>query len=153
MSCHYPVGVTQSQMLLAGSHFHLSSRTAAESLSFFKQISRVFTKSSHQGWDALQTPLQSVATGGGSLFIISVLVDVVFLIFQIIYVFFLFCSSPLEGEHSLAQPRHQEQSQRRETSCTLTPMMRALIELEEAKATESRAPCKSQLWCLTLTHV
>eukprot|EP00066_Takifugu_rubripes_P013776 XP_011603042.1 PREDICTED: M-phase phosphoprotein 9 [Takifugu rubripes] len=45
-----------------------------------------------------------------------------------------------EGDHSRAQPRHRDQSQRREPGCTLTPMMRALIELEEAKATESRAP-------------
>lgn len=75
---------------------------------------------------------------------------VLFLIFQMICIFFLkFCSSPPEGEHSLAQPRYQDQSQRREASCTLTPMMRALIELEEAKATESRAPCKTQ----TLTRV
>ncbi|CAG05291.1 unnamed protein product [Tetraodon nigroviridis] len=53
-------------------------------------------------------------------------------------------SSPSEGEHSLAQPRYLEQSsQRREKSSTLTPVMRALIELEEAKATESRAPWSS----------
>lgn len=55
---------------------------------------------------------------------------------------FFFCSSPLECEQSLAQHRHQELSQRRETSCAMTPMMRALIELEETRATESRAPCK-----------
>uniref|UniRef100_H3BVZ7 M-phase phosphoprotein 9 n=1 Tax=Tetraodon nigroviridis TaxID=99883 RepID=H3BVZ7_TETNG len=54
-------------------------------------------------------------------------------------------SSPSEGEHSLAQPRYLEQSsQRREKSSTLTPVMRALIELEEAKATESRAPSQTQ---------
>lgn len=52
----------------------------------------------------------------------------------------------------MAQPRHRDQNQRRETSCTLTPMMRALIELEEAKATESRAPCKKQLLRLILTR-
>lgn len=73
MSCHYPVGVRLSQMLPTGSHLQLSSRTAAESQNFFKQISSVFTKRSHQGWDALQTPLQSVATRGRSLFIISVI--------------------------------------------------------------------------------
>ncbi|KAM7368644.1 hypothetical protein PAMP_012961 [Pampus punctatissimus] len=51
------------------------------------------------------------------------------------------CASPPEYEQSLLQPRQQEQSGgRREGSCTLTPMMRALIELEETRATESRAP-------------
>ncbi|XP_073334726.1 M-phase phosphoprotein 9 isoform X2 [Pagrus major] len=56
------------------------------------------------------------------------------------------CASPPECEQSLPQPRHQEQSGgqweagRREASCSLTPMMRALIELEETRATESRAP-------------
>ncbi|XP_045923187.1 M-phase phosphoprotein 9 isoform X2 [Micropterus dolomieu] len=59
------------------------------------------------------------------------------------------CASPPECEQSLPQPRHQEQSVgqreagRRDGSCALTPMMRALIELEETKATESRAPCKN----------
>ncbi|XP_044189407.1 M-phase phosphoprotein 9 isoform X2 [Thunnus albacares] len=60
------------------------------------------------------------------------------------------CASPPECEQSLLQPRHQEQSAgqrdaggRREGSCALTPMMRALIELEETRATESRAPCKN----------
>lgn len=63
------------------------------------------------------------------------------------------CASPPECEQSLPQPRHQEQSGgqweagRREASCSLTPMMRALIELEETRATESRAPCK------TTTHI
>lgn len=148
MSCRYPAEVRQSQILPAGRHPQLSSTTAAESLIIFKQISQFSTRSSHQGWDALQTPLQSVAAAGGSLFIIWMLF---FLIFQMIciYIFFKYCSSPSEDEHSLAQPRYQDQSQRREASCSLTPMMRALIELEEAKATESRAPCKSQ----KLTHV
>ncbi|XP_041816835.1 M-phase phosphoprotein 9 isoform X3 [Chelmon rostratus] len=56
------------------------------------------------------------------------------------------CASPPECEQSLPQPRQQEQSAsqreagRREASCSLTPMMRALIELEETRATESRAP-------------
>ncbi|XP_029301247.1 M-phase phosphoprotein 9 isoform X2 [Cottoperca gobio] len=55
------------------------------------------------------------------------------------------CASPPECEQSLPQQhRHPEQSQReagrREGSCALTPMMRALIELEETRATESRAP-------------
>ncbi|XP_034458994.1 M-phase phosphoprotein 9 [Hippoglossus hippoglossus] len=54
------------------------------------------------------------------------------------------CGSPPECEQSLPQTRHQEQSQRdtgwMQTSCALTPMMRALIELEETRATESRAP-------------
>ncbi|XP_041667628.1 M-phase phosphoprotein 9 isoform X2 [Cheilinus undulatus] len=55
------------------------------------------------------------------------------------------CASPPECEQSLPQPRLQEQSGsretgRREASCSLTPMMRALIELEETRATESRAP-------------
>lgn len=56
------------------------------------------------------------------------------------------CASPPECEQSLPQPKHQEQSggqreaSRREASCALTPMMRALIELEETRATESRAP-------------
>ncbi|XP_063746456.1 M-phase phosphoprotein 9 isoform X2 [Eleginops maclovinus] len=58
------------------------------------------------------------------------------------------CASPPECEQSLQQQhRQQEQSQRdtsrREGSSTLTPMMRALIELEETRATESRAPCKN----------
>ncbi|XP_051268604.1 M-phase phosphoprotein 9 isoform X2 [Dicentrarchus labrax] len=59
------------------------------------------------------------------------------------------CASPPECEQSLPQPRHQEQGAgqrdagRREASCALTPMMRALIELEETRATESRAPCKN----------
>ncbi|XP_041816834.1 M-phase phosphoprotein 9 isoform X2 [Chelmon rostratus] len=59
------------------------------------------------------------------------------------------CASPPECEQSLPQPRQQEQSAsqreagRREASCSLTPMMRALIELEETRATESRAPCKN----------
>nr|XP_019937822.1 PREDICTED: M-phase phosphoprotein 9 [Paralichthys olivaceus] len=54
------------------------------------------------------------------------------------------CGSPPECEQSLPQTKHQEQSQREtswiQTSCALTPMMRALIELEETRATESRAP-------------
>ncbi|KAM7392435.1 hypothetical protein PAMA_007517 [Pampus argenteus] len=51
------------------------------------------------------------------------------------------CASPPECEQSLLQPRQQEQSGgRREGSCTLTPVMRALIELEETRSTESRAP-------------
>ncbi|KAM3599536.1 uncharacterized protein V6R79_007608 [Siganus canaliculatus] len=56
------------------------------------------------------------------------------------------CGSPPESEQSLVQPRPDEQSAeqreagRREASCALTPMMRALIELEETRATESRAP-------------
>ncbi|XP_070845475.1 M-phase phosphoprotein 9 isoform X1 [Chaetodon trifascialis] len=59
------------------------------------------------------------------------------------------CASPPECEQSLPQPRHPEQSVsqreagRRDASCALTPMMRALIELEETRATESRAPCKN----------
>uniref|UniRef100_UPI0037E994AC M-phase phosphoprotein 9 isoform X2 n=1 Tax=Semicossyphus pulcher TaxID=241346 RepID=UPI0037E994AC len=65
------------------------------------------------------------------------------------------CVSPPECEQSLPQHRHQEQSvsqreaSRREASCSLTPMMRALIELEETRATESRAPCKNSS---TTTH-
>ncbi|XP_026211255.1 M-phase phosphoprotein 9 isoform X1 [Anabas testudineus] len=55
------------------------------------------------------------------------------------------CASPPESEQS--QPRHQDQNQRetsrRDGSCALTPVMRALIELEETRATESRAPCKN----------
>ncbi|XP_040915471.1 M-phase phosphoprotein 9 isoform X2 [Toxotes jaculatrix] len=54
------------------------------------------------------------------------------------------CASPPECEQSLPLTRHQEQGQRetgrREAPCALTPMMRALIELEETRATESRAP-------------
>ncbi|CAL8278172.1 unnamed protein product [Merluccius merluccius] len=34
---------------------------------------------------------------------------------------------------------------RRESQSPLTPMMRALMELEETRATQSRAPCKNQL--------
>lgn len=55
-------------------------------------------------------------------------------------------ASPPECEQTLLQTRHQEQSSgmkeasRREGSSPLTPMMRALIELEETKATETRAP-------------
>ncbi|XP_072227852.1 M-phase phosphoprotein 9 [Leuresthes tenuis] len=56
------------------------------------------------------------------------------------------CASPPECEQTLPETKHQEQSAgqreagRREGSSPLTPMMRALIELEETKATESRAP-------------
>ncbi|XP_029371671.1 M-phase phosphoprotein 9 isoform X2 [Echeneis naucrates] len=54
------------------------------------------------------------------------------------------CASPPDCEQSPPQTKNQEQSQReharREASCALTPMMRALIELEETRATESRAP-------------
>ncbi|XP_026153416.1 M-phase phosphoprotein 9 [Mastacembelus armatus] len=52
------------------------------------------------------------------------------------------CASPPECEQSLPQTRHQEQREtgRSEGSCALTPMMRALIELEETRATQSRAP-------------
>ncbi|XP_035485577.2 M-phase phosphoprotein 9 isoform X2 [Scophthalmus maximus] len=54
------------------------------------------------------------------------------------------CASPPECEQPLPQTRHLEQSQwetgRIQNSCALTPMMRALIELEETRATESRAP-------------
>ncbi|XP_056288017.1 M-phase phosphoprotein 9 isoform X1 [Pseudoliparis swirei] len=54
------------------------------------------------------------------------------------------CPSPPECEQAAPQQRHQEQSQReaarRDGSCSLTPVMRALIQLEETKATESRAP-------------
>ncbi|XP_029025472.1 M-phase phosphoprotein 9 [Betta splendens] len=46
------------------------------------------------------------------------------------------CASPPECE----QDQNQRDSIRREASSALTPMMRALIELEETKATESRAP-------------
>ncbi|XP_034403475.1 M-phase phosphoprotein 9 isoform X2 [Cyclopterus lumpus] len=57
------------------------------------------------------------------------------------------CASPPECEQAAPQQRQQEQSQReaarREGSCSLTPMMRALIQLEETRATESRAPCKN----------
>ncbi|KAM9841040.1 M-phase phosphoprotein 9 [Aulostomus maculatus] len=58
------------------------------------------------------------------------------------------CASPPESQQ--AQVRRQEPSIRqqdatwREGSCILTPMMRALIELEETRATESRAPWGSQ---------
>ncbi|KAA8584288.1 M-phase phosphoprotein 9 isoform X2 [Etheostoma spectabile] len=58
------------------------------------------------------------------------------------------CASPPECEQSQPQHRHREQSQReagrRDGSSALTPMMRALIELEETRATESRAPCKNR---------
>ncbi|XP_030597885.1 M-phase phosphoprotein 9 isoform X2 [Archocentrus centrarchus] len=59
------------------------------------------------------------------------------------------CASPPECEQPVLQVRHQEQSAgqweagRRDGSCSLTPMMRALIELEETKATDTRAPCKN----------
>ncbi|KAG7215353.1 hypothetical protein INR49_022590 [Caranx melampygus] len=59
------------------------------------------------------------------------------------------CGSPPECEQVLPQTRHQEQSQsqreaaRRDSTVAMTPMMRALIELEETRATESRAPCKN----------
>ncbi|XP_041825630.1 LOW QUALITY PROTEIN: M-phase phosphoprotein 9 [Melanotaenia boesemani] len=58
------------------------------------------------------------------------------------------CPSPPECEQILLQTKHLEQTAsqreagRREGTGTLTPMMRALIELEETKATEARAP-----WC------
>ncbi|XP_030005354.1 M-phase phosphoprotein 9 isoform X2 [Sphaeramia orbicularis] len=55
------------------------------------------------------------------------------------------CASPPECEQPPPQPRQKEgvgqrEAGRREGSCALTPMMRALIELEETRATESRAP-------------
>ncbi|KAM4634325.1 M-phase phosphoprotein 9 isoform 2-T2 [Polymixia lowei] len=53
------------------------------------------------------------------------------------------CLSPPEREQPQLQPRRQYEPQeagRREGQCQLTPVMRALIELEETKATESRAP-------------
>lgn len=53
-------------------------------------------------------------------------------------------SQPGGSWRSASPPRQQEASQReagrREASCALTPMMRALIELEETRATQSRAP-------------
>uniref|UniRef100_A0A087XFZ1 M-phase phosphoprotein 9 n=1 Tax=Poecilia formosa TaxID=48698 RepID=A0A087XFZ1_POEFO len=53
------------------------------------------------------------------------------------------CASPPECEQTLPQSRQQEQSAgRRDGSSPLTPMMRALIELEETRATETRAPCE-----------
>ncbi|XP_013885789.1 M-phase phosphoprotein 9 [Austrofundulus limnaeus] len=60
------------------------------------------------------------------------------------------CASPPECEQILPQVRLQEESStqkeasQREGSSPLTPMMKALIELEETKATESRAPWVSQ---------
>ncbi|KAM8854120.1 M-phase phosphoprotein 9 isoform 1-T1 [Synchiropus picturatus] len=48
------------------------------------------------------------------------------------------CSSPSECE--LVQTQHREQNQRDSSRRDLTPMMRALIQLEETRATESRAP-------------
>ncbi|XP_060916882.1 M-phase phosphoprotein 9 isoform X2 [Labrus mixtus] len=55
------------------------------------------------------------------------------------------CVSPPECEQSLPQSRHQEQSggHQEGSRSALTPMMRALIQLEETRATESRAPCKN----------
>ncbi|XP_056146828.1 M-phase phosphoprotein 9 isoform X2 [Lampris incognitus] len=58
------------------------------------------------------------------------------------------CFSPPEREHSHPESRHQSQPQepfgkepgRREGPCPMTPVMMALIELEETRATESRAP-------------
>ncbi|XP_032426302.1 M-phase phosphoprotein 9 isoform X2 [Xiphophorus hellerii] len=51
------------------------------------------------------------------------------------------CASPPECEQTLPQSRQQGQSAgRRDGSSPLTPMMRALIELEETRATETRAP-------------
>uniref|UniRef100_A0A3P8S9N8 M-phase phosphoprotein 9 n=1 Tax=Amphiprion percula TaxID=161767 RepID=A0A3P8S9N8_AMPPE len=54
------------------------------------------------------------------------------------------CASPPECEQPLPQTRHQEQgvgqAGRRDGPSPLTPMMRALIELEDTRATESRAP-------------
>ncbi|KAG7498318.1 M-phase phosphoprotein 9 [Solea senegalensis] len=54
------------------------------------------------------------------------------------------CASPPECEQSLPQSRAQEQSQwesgRSQASSALTPIMRALIELEDTRATQSRAP-------------
>ncbi|XP_040053272.2 M-phase phosphoprotein 9 [Gasterosteus aculeatus] len=49
------------------------------------------------------------------------------------------CASPPECEQALPQ-QSQRDAARREGSCSLTPMMRALIQLEETRATESRAP-------------
>uniref|UniRef100_UPI003AB0CAF7 M-phase phosphoprotein 9 n=1 Tax=Centroberyx gerrardi TaxID=166262 RepID=UPI003AB0CAF7 len=62
-------------------------------------------------------------------------------------------SPPPEREQFQPQSQRQSQPQeqcvgqrepgRREGPCPLTPVMRALIELEETRATESRAPCKN----------
>ncbi|KAM8854121.1 M-phase phosphoprotein 9 isoform 2-T2 [Synchiropus picturatus] len=52
------------------------------------------------------------------------------------------CSSPSECE--LVQTQHREQNQRDSSRRDLTPMMRALIQLEETRATESRAPSKRE---------
>ncbi|XP_037340162.2 M-phase phosphoprotein 9 isoform X2 [Pungitius pungitius] len=49
------------------------------------------------------------------------------------------CASPPECEQALPQQSPREAA-RREGTCSLTPMMRALIQLEETRATESRAP-------------
>ncbi|CDQ93013.1 unnamed protein product, partial [Oncorhynchus mykiss] len=49
------------------------------------------------------------------------------------------CSSPPESE----QPQNQGGGVR-EARGPLTPLMRALIELEETRTTEGRAPCKKQ---------
>ncbi|XP_069021625.1 M-phase phosphoprotein 9 isoform X2 [Embiotoca jacksoni] len=55
------------------------------------------------------------------------------------------CASPPECEQPPPPSRHPEQREagRRDGSSALTPMMRALIELEETRATEGRAPCKN----------
>lgn len=163
-----PVNVRQSQTSPAGSHhvLQLISQTAAENHHSFKQTNQVFTRISHQELDALWTPLQLVLAGGRFFFyflffIVDHFLTQIYWRFSTIYWdLFCRCASPSECEQSLPQTRHQEQSVaqweagRRETSCALTPMMRALIQLEETRATESRAPCKnsSNTHSMTPTH-
>lgn len=67
------------------------------------------------------------------------------------------CSSPPERDQFHPQSLHQSQPQeqhdgprdpgRREGPSQLTPTMRALMELEDTRATESRAPCKNSSTC------
>lgn len=116
---------------------------------------------SHLELEALWIPPQLVGAGGKFFIVVGVFStknseDLK----RFTEILFRRCASPPECEQSLPQPRQQEQSAsqreagRREASCSLTPMMRALIELEETRATESRAPCKnsSTTHSMTLTH-
>ena len=55
------------------------------------------------------------------------------------------CSSPPDKLQSHPQPPEHSGAGgggRRDRSSNQTPMLRALIELEETRSTQSRAPCK-----------
>lgn len=138
---------------------------AAENHHSFKQTNQVFTIISHLELDALWTHIQPVLLGCRFFFFWNCWV------FIVVYFLYFFPSKLLKilddflwsfffrrCEPSLSQPRHHEPSiaereaRRRDASCTLTPVMRALIEMEETRATESRAPCKNSSNTHSVTH-